>query len=90
MLAEAVHALKDAPRVADIRNLGLAAAIDIEPDPAAPGRRGYEAVQRAFADEDLVIRISGDTIALAPALIASEAEIARMAEGVRAVLAKLS
>ncbi len=90
VLAEAVHALKDAPRVVDIRNLGLAAAIDIEADAAAPGRRGYEAMQRAFADEDLVVRVSGDTIALAPALIAGEADIARMAEGVRAVLEKLS
>jgi beta-alanine--pyruvate transaminase len=90
LLEEAVHGLKGAPFVADIRNAGLAAAIDIEPDPSAPGRRGAEAVRRAFADEDLVIRISGDTIALAPAMVASEAEIARMADGVRAVLEKLS
>jgi beta-alanine--pyruvate transaminase len=86
---EAVHSLKGAPRVIDIRNCGLAAGIDIEPDPAAPGLRGYDAMRRAFLDEDMVIRISGDTIALAPALIATEQDIARMVEGVRAVLGRL-
>jgi beta-alanine--pyruvate transaminase len=87
---DAVHGLKSAPRVIDIRNLGLAAGIDIEPDSQAPGLRGYEAMRRAFAEEDMVIRISGDTIALAPALIAGENDIARMVEGVRAVLERLS
>jgi beta-alanine--pyruvate transaminase len=86
---EAVHALKGAPHVADIRNAGLAAGIDLEPDLSAPGRRGYEALSRAFAEEDLVLRVSGDTVALAPALIASESEIARMVEGLRAVLERV-
>ena len=90
VLEEAVHALKDAPRVIDIRNCGLAAGIDIEPDASAPGRRGYEAMRLAFADENMVIRVSGDTIVLAPALIASEADIARMVDGVRATLARLT
>src|SRR5579872_6249569 len=69
-LASAVHSLKGERGVMDIRNVGVAAGIDIEPDPAAPGRRGYEALCRAFADEDMVLRVGGDTIALAPALIA--------------------
>jgi beta-alanine--pyruvate transaminase len=87
---EAVHALKSAPCVIDIRNCGLAAGIDIEPDPNASGLRGYDAMRRAFFDENMVIRVSGDTIALAPALIATESDIARMVDGVRAVLARLS
>jgi beta-alanine--pyruvate transaminase len=87
---DAVHGLRNAPRVVDIRNLGLAAGIDIEPDSQAPGLRGYEAMRRAFAEENMVIRVSGDTIALAPALIAGESDIARMVEGVRAVLERLS
>jgi adenosylmethionine-8-amino-7-oxononanoate aminotransferase len=44
---------------------------------------------RAFAEENLVLRVSGDTVALAPALIVSETEIARMVEGIRAVLERL-
>ena len=90
VLQEAVHTLKGASLVADIRNVGLAAAIDIVPDPAAPGRRGYDALRRAFAEENLVVRVSGDTLALAPALIATESDIARMVDGVRAVLGGLN
>jgi beta-alanine--pyruvate transaminase len=90
VLEDAVHSLKGAPFVADIRNCGLAAGIDVEPDAKAPGRRGYEAISRAFHDQSMVIRVGGDTIALAPALIASEAEITRMVEGVRAVLMQLT
>jgi len=89
VLEAAVHALKDAPFVADIRNVGVAAGIELEPDAGAPGRRGYDAIKRAFFDEDLVIRVGGDTIALSPPLIASESDIGKIVEGVRAVLARL-
>jgi len=85
----AVHSLRDAPHVVDIRNVGLAAGIDIAPDLSSPGRKGYDVLTRAFAEENLVLRVSGDTIALAPALVVSEDEIARMVEGVRAVLERL-
>jgi beta-alanine--pyruvate transaminase len=86
---EAVHSLRGSPHVADIRNVGLAAGIDIAPDLSSPGRKGYEVLTRAFADQNLVLRVSGDTIALAPALIVSEAEIANMVGGIRAVLERL-
>ncbi len=55
--------------MADIRNVGLAAGIELEPDPKAPGRRGHDAIKLAFAQENLVIRVGGDTIALSPPLI---------------------
>jgi beta-alanine--pyruvate transaminase len=84
-----VHGLKGAPGVTDIRSVGLAAGIDIDPDPAAPGRRGYDAMRLAFAEENLVIRISGDTIALSPPLIATESDFGRIVEGLRAILARL-
>jgi beta-alanine--pyruvate transaminase len=89
VLEDAVHSLKGAPFVADIRNAGLAAGIELTPDPKAPGRRGYAAMRMAFHDENMVVRVGGDTIALAPPLIVSEDEIARMIEGVRRVLARL-
>jgi beta-alanine--pyruvate transaminase len=90
VLEQAVHTLKGAPFVVDIRNCGMAAGIDIEPDASAPGRRGLEAIARAFHDQDMVIRVGGDTIALAPAFTVSEDEITRMVEGVRAILMQLS
>jgi beta-alanine--pyruvate transaminase len=76
--------------VTDIRSVGLAAAVDLEPDAGMPGRRGYETMCRAFADENLLVRVSGDTIALSPALIATESDIGRMTEGLRAALARVS
>jgi beta-alanine--pyruvate transaminase len=90
VLQDAVHALRDASLVADIRNVGMAAAIELEPDPAAPGRRGYEATQRAFWDENLVVRVSGDTIALSPPLIASESGLSDIVERSRRVLHRLN
>jgi len=83
---DAVHGLKGAPHVVDIRSVGLAAAVEMEPIAGQAGKRGYQALQDAFFEQNLVVRISGDTIVLIPALIASEAEIARMMEGLRAVL----
>jgi beta-alanine--pyruvate transaminase len=89
-LEEAVHRLKGAPFVADIRNCGAAAAIDIEPAPGAPGKRGHEAIRRAFFDEGIVLRVGGDTIALGPALIAEQGHIERLVEGVDRVLRRLA
>jgi beta-alanine--pyruvate transaminase len=89
MFADAIHGLKNAPFVADIRNVGLAAGIDLEPDLSSPGQRGYEVLTRGFAEENLVLRVSGDTVELAPALVVSEAEIARMTESLRRILRRL-
>ena len=84
--AEAAMSLKDLPGVLDIRTVGIAAGIDLAPQPGAAGERGYEAMERAFHDEDLVIRITGDTLAIAPPLIATEAEIGQIFEKVGRVI----
>jgi beta-alanine--pyruvate transaminase len=89
VLEEAVHQLRGAPFVIDIRNVGMAAAIELEPDPQAPGRRGYDAIQLAFHEQNMVVRVSGDTIALSPPLIATEVDIGRIVDGIRGVLAAL-
>ena len=73
--APAVHGLKGAPHIVDIRTIGLAAGIDLAPVDGAPGLRGARAFDAAFFDEDVMIRVVGDTLVLAPALIASEANI---------------
>jgi beta-alanine--pyruvate transaminase len=80
LFAEAAMRLKGLPGVLDIRTVGLAAGIDLAVRPDAAGERGYEAMERAFHDEDLVIRIAGDTLAIAPPLIVSEAQIAEIFE----------
>ena len=76
VFADAVHGLKGFPRVVDIRSIGLAAGIDLAPIDGAPGLRGARALDAAFFDEDLVIRVVGDTLVLASALVVSEALIA--------------
>jgi beta-alanine--pyruvate transaminase len=87
--AQAAMGLRNLPHVLDIRTLGLTAAIDLASRPDAAGRRAYDAMVQAFDTESLVIRVTGDTIALTPPLIVSEAEIAdlfgRVARVIRAV-----
>jgi beta-alanine--pyruvate transaminase len=89
VLADAVHALERDPHVHDIRSVGMAAAIELRPAKGAPGKRGFEAMVNCFEEENLVVRLSGDTLVLSPALIASEDEIGRMAEAIHAVLARM-
>jgi beta-alanine--pyruvate transaminase len=87
--AEAAMGLKGLPNVLDIRTLGLTAGIDLAARPDAAGRRGYDAMAMAFEEESLVIRVTGDTIALTPPLIIGETEIADLFERVRRVINKL-
>jgi beta-alanine--pyruvate transaminase len=84
--ADAAMSLKGLPGVLDIRCVGLTAGIDLASRPDAVGRRAYDAMVRAFGDESLVIRITGDTIALTPPLIVSEAEIGDIFERVARVI----
>ena len=73
--AEAVMTLKGLSGVLDIRTVGLAAGIDLASRPGAPGLRAYQAMERAFQDEGVMIRTAGETIALSPPLIVTEAQI---------------
>ncbi len=87
--ADAAMRLKGLPNVLDIRCVGLTAGIDLASRPDAVGRRAYDAMEHAFHREDLIIRVSGETIALSPPLIVSEREIeqifAKVAQVIRAV-----
>jgi beta-alanine--pyruvate transaminase len=73
--AEAAMTLKGLPGVLDVRTVGLAAGIDLASRPGAPGLRAYQAMERAFEDLGLMIRVAGETIALSPPLIVREAQI---------------
>jgi beta-alanine--pyruvate transaminase len=87
--ADAAMGLKGLPNVLDIRCVGLTAGIDLASRPDAVGRRAYEAMEHAFTKQNLVIRITGDSIALTPPLIVSESEIGeifgKVADVIRAV-----
>jgi beta-alanine--pyruvate transaminase len=82
---EAVHSLRGAPHVIDIRNCGLMAAIELAPRAGQPGRRAYEVFVRAF-EAGVLIRVTGDIIALSPPLIVEKAHIDRIFECVGTLL----
>jgi len=75
--------------VVDIRNLGLIAAIELAPRPGAPNARGLDAHVKAF-EKGSYMRVSGDTIALAPPLIIQKSEIDQLFGTVRDVLRALA
>src|SRR5918995_135578 len=76
--ADAAMSLKGLPNVLDIRTVGLTAGIDLASKPDGVGQRGLAVMERCFGEENLVVRVTGDTIALTPPLIISEAEIAEV------------
>jgi beta-alanine--pyruvate transaminase len=75
-----MRCLRNRANVLDIRNCGPTAAIDLAPQQDLPGRRGYAAMESAFHDFDILIRLAGDTIVLTPPLILSEAQIDEIVE----------
>ena len=72
--ADAVHSLKGLPHVIDLRNAGLIGAIELEPIAGQPTKRAFSAFLKAY-EKGLLIRTTGDIIALSPPLIISRAEI---------------
>ncbi len=71
---ERLHALRGLPHIIDIRNIGLIGAIELDPDPEQPSRRAYDRFVKAF-EKGLLIRTTGDIIALSPPLIITKSEI---------------
>jgi beta-alanine--pyruvate transaminase len=71
---DAVHSLRGARHVIDCRNVGLIGGIELAPRPGAPTKRAMEAFHRCF-DEGLLIRVTGDIIALSPPLILEKSHI---------------
>ena len=86
---DSIHALRAKPHVIDIRNIGLMGAIELAPRADAPGARGYEVLVKALK-AGLLIRATGDIIALSPPLIISEAEIGKLFDILGGVLDDLA
>ena len=85
----AMHALRAAPHVIDVRNLGLVAGIELAPRAGAVGARGFETFVKCF-EHGLLARVTGDTIALSPPLIIEPAQIDEIASILRDVLGSVS
>ena len=88
---EAVHSLRGARHVLDVRNLGLVGGIELEPRPGALGKRGAEAHVRCFnADKNAaLVRFTGDILALSPPLIIEKSQIDAIVGTIRAALASI-
>jgi beta-alanine--pyruvate transaminase len=85
---EAAHSLEGLPHVIDIRSIGLIAGIELEPIAGKPTARAFEAFLRAY-QRGVLIRTTGDTIALSPPFIIEKGQIDQIFDTVREVLKAL-
>jgi beta-alanine--pyruvate transaminase len=74
---DAAHSLRDAPGVVDIRTLGLIAGIELTPTPGRPAERAGRVMQRCF-EGGVLVRTTGDTVALSPPLIIERPHVDRI------------
>jgi beta-alanine--pyruvate transaminase len=86
-IEDRAHALRGGPNIVDIRNCGASAAIEMAAMDGKPGLRGLRVFEEALK-RGMLVRFTGDTIALAPPVITTDAELERMfdavAESIRA------
>jgi len=82
---EALHALSDARHVKDLRNIGLIGGIELEPRAGAMGKRAFEAFVGCYT-RGVLVRYTGDTIALSPPLIIERGQIDQIMSTIRDVL----
>ncbi len=82
---DAAHSLRDAPGVLDVRGLGLIAGIEMEPTPGKPTDRAGRVFRRCF-DDGLLVRVTGDIVALSPPLTFEQAHVDRTVETLGAAI----
>jgi len=85
---DAIHSLKDARNVIDIRNFGLMGAVELAPRQGTPGSRGYSALVKCF-EAGVLVRYTADTLAFSPPLIVEKKQIDQLFDTVRKVLQAL-
>jgi len=85
LFAEALHSLKGEPNVIDVRNIGLVGGIELASLPGEPAKRAFNIFLDCW-DKGVLIRTTGDTIAMSPPLIIEPQHIAHIIDTVRAAL----
>ncbi len=85
---DALHSLKGLPHVIDIRNLGLVGAVELEPIEGQPAKRAFAAFLNAY-ESGLMIRTTGDTIAMSPPLVIEKQQIDELVGKLSTVLKNL-
>ncbi|MCA3265278.1 MAG: aspartate aminotransferase family protein [Azospirillum sp.] len=76
---DAVHSLKSRRNVVDVRNLGLVAGIELDPRKGMPTARAYDVLVDCF-DAGVLVRTTGDIVALSPPLIVEKPQIDRIVD----------
>jgi beta-alanine--pyruvate transaminase len=82
---DAFHSLRGSPHVIDVRTIGIVAGIELEPRPGAPVARAFETFLKCF-DAGVMIRQTGDTLALSPPLIVEKAQIDQIVSTIASTL----
>ena len=85
----AVHSLRGLPHVIDVRNYGLVGAVELEPRAGKPGARAFEVFLECF-ERGVMVRQTGDIIAMSPPLIVDSQQIARIVETVASVIREIA
>ena len=88
--ADAAMGLKGLPNVLDIRPVGLTVGIDLASKPDGVGKRGYQALDAGYFAHDFMFRAVGDTLALSPPLIISEAQIGEMFDKLATIIKEVA
>ena len=83
--AKALHSLRDEPNVIDVRNIGLVGGIELKPLDGQPAKRAFNVFLDCW-DQGLLIRTTGDTVALSPPLIIESHHIERIIDTLRGAL----
>ena len=83
---ESLHSLKNVENVIDIRNLGFVGGIEMSTQDGKIGKRGYNVFEKAFHDKNVLLRFTGDIIALSPPLIATEGHVDQLVDSLREII----
>ena len=84
-LAQGIHSLKGEPNVIDVRNFGLVGGIELAPLPGEPAKRAFNIFLDSY-DKGVLIRTTGDTLALSPPLIIERSHIDQIVETLRGAI----
>ena len=87
--AQALHSLKGLPHVIDIRNVGLVGGIELAPREGEPGKRGFEVFVDCW-ENGVLVRFTGDIIALSPPLIIEKSHIEQMVGAIAAAIRRVA
>jgi len=83
--AQAIHSLREEPNVIDVRNIGLVGGIELQPLPGQPTKRAFDVFLDCY-DKGVMIRTTGDIIALSPPLIVEKSHIDHIVETIKQAL----